>query len=85
MRAEVCAAIDISLFIDKMLDTAGRVFGVDLRDSLRYAAAAVSATQYNGYLVVHSYVPLVVAACGAYLRKYGKRLSIVPCVSQYLI
>ncbi|KZP00384.1 Rho GTPase activation protein [Calocera viscosa TUFC12733] len=49
--------------------TAGKVFGVPLRESLKYASVQISTADQNGELYVWGYVPVVVAKCGLYLKE----------------
>ncbi|KAF8340603.1 Rho GTPase activation protein [Cantharellus anzutake] len=49
----------------------GKVFGVPLRESLRYANVQISTASggTNGEVYVYGYVPVVVAKCGLYLKE----------------
>ncbi|KZT52324.1 Rho GTPase activation protein [Calocera cornea HHB12733] len=49
--------------------SAGKVFGVPLRESLKYASVQISTADQNGELYVWGYVPVVVAKCGLYLKE----------------
>ncbi|EJU05075.1 Rho GTPase activation protein [Dacryopinax primogenitus] len=49
--------------------TLGKVFGVPLRESLKYASVQISTVDQNGELYVWGYVPVVVAKCGLYLKE----------------
>ncbi|KZW02902.1 Rho GTPase activation protein [Exidia glandulosa HHB12029] len=46
-----------------------RVFGVPLRESLKYASVHISTANANGQLYIWGYVPVVVAKCGLYLKE----------------
>jgi len=48
---------------------AGGVFGVPLRQSLRYASVHISTANANGQLYIWGYIPVVVAKCGLYLKE----------------
>lgn len=56
--------------------TNGRVFGVPLRQSLRYANVPIStAAAQGGTLYIYGYVPVVVAKCGLYLKENGTEVE----------
>lgn len=46
-----------------------KVFGVPLRESLRYASVHISTANADGQLYIWGYVPVVVAKCGLYLKE----------------
>ncbi|KAL8278805.1 hypothetical protein RQP46_008874 [Phenoliferia psychrophenolica] len=50
-------------------DGKGRVFGVSLEQSLKYAAVAISMVAPDGKPTVYGYVPIVVAKCGMMLKE----------------
>ena len=59
-----------------------RVFGVPLRQSLKYASVAISMAGDDGHQYVWGYVPVIVAKMGLYLKENGKSPSpISPCRS----
>ncbi|KAG8729084.1 hypothetical protein FRC12_021268, partial [Ceratobasidium sp. 428] len=45
------------------------VFGIPLRESLRYASVQISTADPNGELYVWGYIPVVVAKCGLFLKE----------------
>ncbi|KAH7097409.1 Rho GTPase activation protein [Auriculariales sp. MPI-PUGE-AT-0066] len=45
------------------------VFGVPLRESLKYASVHISTANANGELYIWGYIPVVVAKCGLYLKE----------------
>ena len=49
----------------------GRVFGVDLRQSIKYANAAITLTSTDGTQFIYGYIPIVVARIGVFLKEKG--------------
>ncbi|KAG8712396.1 hypothetical protein FRC11_000258 [Ceratobasidium sp. 423] len=47
------------------------VFGIPLRESLRYASVQISTANPQGELYVWGYIPVVVAKCGLFLKENG--------------
>ncbi|KAI0424979.1 hypothetical protein F5Y09DRAFT_347166 [Xylaria sp. FL1042] len=45
------------------------IFGVPLRQSIKYANVAISLIDENGQSYIYGYVPIVVAKCGVYLKE----------------
>ncbi|ESA43297.1 rho GTPase activator [Neurospora crassa OR74A] len=45
------------------------IFGVPLRDSIKYANVAISLVDENGKSYIYGYVPIVVAKCGVFLKE----------------
>ncbi|KAG9119823.1 hypothetical protein FRC07_004953 [Ceratobasidium sp. 392] len=56
------------------------VFGIPLRESLRYASVQISTADPSGELYVWGYIPVVVAKCGLFLKENGMhcRFPVVP-------
>ncbi|CAE6485388.1 unnamed protein product [Rhizoctonia solani] len=46
-----------------------KVFGIPLRESLRYASVQISTANPQGELYVWGYIPVVVAKCGLFLKE----------------
>ncbi|KAG8833207.1 hypothetical protein FRC18_004007 [Serendipita sp. 400] len=55
--------------------SSGGVFGVPLRDSLRYASVQISTANQNNELYVWGYIPVVVAKCGLFLKQKGTEVE----------
>lgn len=53
----------------------GGVFGVPLRQSLRYASVQISTANQNNELYVWGYIPVVVAKCGLFLKQKGTEIE----------
>ena len=53
------------------------IFGVPLRDSIKYANVAISLVDENGKSYIYGYVPIVVAKCGVFLKEKGS-YKIIP-------
>ncbi|KDQ19367.1 hypothetical protein BOTBODRAFT_27950 [Botryobasidium botryosum FD-172 SS1] len=51
------------------------VFGVPLKESLRYANVQISTANANGELYVWGYIPVVVAKCGLYLKEHATEVE----------
>ncbi len=47
------------------------IFGVPLRQSIKYANVAISLVDDSGQSYIYGYVPIVVAKCGVYLKEKG--------------
>ncbi|EPQ31144.1 uncharacterized protein PFL1_01333 [Pseudozyma flocculosa PF-1] len=54
---------------DKKVAVEQKVFGVPLRQSLKYASVAISIADDNGQQYVWGYVPVIVAKVGLYLKE----------------
>ncbi len=52
-----------------------KVFGVALRDSIRYANVGISLTNESGEQFIYGYISLVVAKCGVLLKEEGTTLQ----------
>ena len=50
------------------------IFGIPLKDSIRYANVAISLFNEDGQSYIYGYVPIVVAKCGVYLKEKGEAL-----------
>ncbi|KAK4698348.1 GTPase-activating protein SAC7, partial [Phenoliferia sp. Uapishka_3] len=64
-------------------DGNGRVFGVSLEQSLKYASVAISMVAPDGRPTVYGYVPIVVAKCGMMLKESGSYKSSVSLLSPH--
>lgn len=53
----------------------GAVFGVPLRQSLRYASVQIFTANQNNVLYVWGYIPVVVAKCGLFLKENGTEVE----------
>jgi hypothetical protein len=49
----------------------GRVFGVDLKQSINYANVPISLTDTDGKQYIYGYIPIVVARIGVFLKEEG--------------
>ncbi|CAE6441874.1 unnamed protein product [Rhizoctonia solani] len=56
------------------------VFGIPLRESLRYASVQISTANPQGELYVWGYIPVVVAKCGLFLKENGIYFSCSLCM-----
>ncbi|KAG8741389.1 hypothetical protein FRC10_002909 [Ceratobasidium sp. 414] len=54
---------------DDLKNAPHAVFGIPLRESLRYASVQISTADPNGELYVWGYIPVVVAKCGLFLKE----------------
>ncbi|CAE6529593.1 unnamed protein product [Rhizoctonia solani] len=54
---------------DLVKHTPHTVFGIPLRESLRYASVQISTANHQGELYVWGYIPVVVAKCGLFLKE----------------
>ncbi|KAG8967500.1 hypothetical protein FRC03_009877 [Tulasnella sp. 419] len=57
------------------LSSGSTVFGIPLRESLRYASVHISTANAAGELYVWGYIPVVVAKCGLYLKEHGTEVQ----------
>ena len=55
-----------------------RIFGVELRESIRSANVAISILQY-----IYGHVPIVIAKIGAFLKEKGKVLDNTACLNSF--